>query len=79
MTGPLDITWNLNYTRKNQEVFRPPLGDGVLHTELIGIEVNSSPGLESIESVTGKDVAGMVMEFIEKNARPNNTRTKGKG
>jgi len=43
------------------------------------MEVNSSPGLEGIESATGKDVAGMVMEFIEKNARPNNTRTKGKG
>ncbi len=43
------------------------------------MEVNSSPGLEGIEKSTGKDVAGMVYEFIEKNARPNNTRTKGKG
>ncbi len=43
------------------------------------MEVNSSPGLEGIENATGKDVAGMIFEFIEKNARPNNTRTKGQG
>lgn len=43
------------------------------------MEVNSSPGLQGIEEATGKDVAGMVIEFIEKNARPHNTRTKGKG
>ncbi len=43
------------------------------------MEVNSSPGLEGIEHATGKDVAGMIIEFIEKNAKPHNTRTKGKG
>lgn len=43
------------------------------------MEVNSSPGLEGIEKSTGKDVAGMIIEFIEKNAKPNKTRTKGKG
>lgn len=43
------------------------------------MEVNSSPGLEGIERATGKDVAKMVFEHIEKNARPNRTRTKGKG
>lgn len=43
------------------------------------MEVNSSPGLEGIETATNKDVAGMIFEFIEKNARPNNTRTRGKG
>ena len=43
------------------------------------MEVNSSPGLEGIETATGKNVAGMIMDFIEKNAKPNNTRTKGKG
>lgn len=43
------------------------------------LEVNSSPGLEGIESVTGKDIAGMIIEFIEKHARPHKTRTKGKG
>lgn len=43
------------------------------------MEVNSSPGLEGIEGATGKDVAGMIVDFIEKNARPNRTRTRGKG
>jgi len=43
------------------------------------MEVNSSPGLEGIETSTGKDVAGMIIEFIEKNAKPNSTKTKGKG
>lgn len=43
------------------------------------MEVNSSPGLEGIENATGKDIAGMVIDFIEKNARVGNTRTKGKG
>ena len=43
------------------------------------MEVNSSPGLEGIELATGKDIAGMIVEFIEKTAKPHNTRTKGKG
>ena len=43
------------------------------------MEVNSSPGLEGIESATGKDVAGMIIKFIEKNAKPHKTRTKGRG
>ena len=43
------------------------------------MEVNSSPGLQGIETATGKDVAGMMIEFIEKTAKPNKTRTKGKG
>lgn len=43
------------------------------------MEVNSSPGLEGIEKATGKDVAGIVIEFIEKNAKPHKTKTKGKG
>jgi ribosomal protein S6--L-glutamate ligase len=43
------------------------------------MEVNSSPGLEGIEKATGKNVAKMVYDFIEKNAKPNSTRTKGKG
>ncbi|MEQ9509763.1 MAG: 30S ribosomal protein S6--L-glutamate ligase, partial [Alloalcanivorax xenomutans] len=41
------------------------------------MEVNSSPGLEGIESATGKDVAGMVIRFLEKDARPFRTQTKG--
>ncbi|MBK1828912.1 30S ribosomal protein S6--L-glutamate ligase [Haloferula rosea] len=43
------------------------------------MEVNSSPGLEGIEQATGKDVAGKIIEFIEKNAKGGSTRTRGKG
>ncbi|MEM6514247.1 MAG: 30S ribosomal protein S6--L-glutamate ligase [Pseudomonadota bacterium] len=43
------------------------------------MEVNSSPGLQGIENATGKDVAGMIIKFIEKNARQGRTRTRGKG
>ncbi len=43
------------------------------------MEVNSTPGLEGIESATQKDVAGMIIEFIERKAQPHRTRTKGKG
>ena len=43
------------------------------------MEVNSSPGLEGIEKATGKDVAGMIIEFIEKNAKAGKTRTRGEG
>lgn len=43
------------------------------------LEVNSSPGLEGIEHATGKDVAGMIIQFIERNAKPHRTNTRGKG
>ena len=43
------------------------------------MEVNSSPGLEGIEAATKKDVAGLIIEFIEKNARHGKTRTRGSG
>jgi ribosomal protein S6--L-glutamate ligase len=43
------------------------------------MEVNSSPGLEGIEKATGKDVAGMIIAFIEKNRSTGGTRTRGKG
>ncbi|MBM3583416.1 MAG: 30S ribosomal protein S6--L-glutamate ligase [Alphaproteobacteria bacterium] len=43
------------------------------------MEVNSSPGLEGIERATGKDIAGTIIEFIERNAEPNKTRTRGRG
>ena len=43
------------------------------------MEVNSSPGLEGIEAATKKDVASMIIEFIEKNAKQGKTRTRGKG
>lgn len=43
------------------------------------IEVNSSPGLEGIEKATGVNVAGKIIEYIERNAKPGRTRTRGKG
>jgi len=43
------------------------------------MEVNSSPGLEGIEKATEKDIAGMIIAFIERNAGPGKTRTKGSG
>jgi ribosomal protein S6--L-glutamate ligase len=43
------------------------------------MEVNSSPGLEGIETATGKDIAGQIIKFIEQNAASRNTRTRGKG
>ncbi|MCH8501360.1 MAG: 30S ribosomal protein S6--L-glutamate ligase [Aliidiomarina sp.] len=43
------------------------------------MEVNSSPGLEGIESATDKDVATQIITFIEKNAKQHKTRTKGRG
>lgn len=43
------------------------------------MEVNSSPGLEGIETATNKDVAAMVIQFIEKNAALGKTRTRGRG
>ena len=41
------------------------------------MEVNSSPGLEGIETATEKDIASLIIQFIEKNARHGRTRTKG--
>ncbi|WP_435106401.1 30S ribosomal protein S6--L-glutamate ligase [Arhodomonas sp. AD133] len=43
------------------------------------LEVNSSPGLEGIESATGKDIAGNMIQFIEKDGKAGKTRTKGRG
>jgi ribosomal protein S6--L-glutamate ligase len=43
------------------------------------MEVNSSPGLRGIESATGKNVAQMIIEFIEKNAKVGKTKTRGRG
>jgi len=43
------------------------------------MEVNSSPGLEGIEVATDLDIAGMIIQFIEKNSKTSSTRTKGKG
>ncbi|MDK2779559.1 MAG: 30S ribosomal protein S6--L-glutamate ligase [Pseudomonadota bacterium] len=43
------------------------------------MEVNSSPGIQGIEEATGIDVASKIILFIEKNARANRTRTRGRG
>lgn len=43
------------------------------------MEVNSSPGLEGIETSTGKDIAGTIIGFIEKHHSSKKTRTRGKG
>ncbi len=43
------------------------------------MEVNSSPGLEGIEKATGSNVAKVIIEFLEKNAKPGKTKTKGRG
>lgn len=40
------------------------------------MEVNSSPGLEGIEKATGVDVAGKIIEFLEKNAIPGKTQDR---
>jgi ribosomal protein S6--L-glutamate ligase len=31
------------------------------------LEINSSPGLEGIENITNKDIAGQMIECIERN------------
>ncbi|MGH6854912.1 MAG: 30S ribosomal protein S6--L-glutamate ligase [Aestuariivirga sp.] len=43
------------------------------------MEVNSSPGLEGVEKTTSVDVAKAIIVFLEKNAKPGRTRTRGKG
>ena len=43
------------------------------------MEVNSSPGLEGIEAATGKNVAGEIIQFLERNAAHGKTRDRGRG
>ena len=43
------------------------------------LEVNSSPGLEGIETATGKDVAGAIIEYIEKDSQRGANKMRGKG
>jgi len=43
------------------------------------MEVNSSPGLEGIETATGIDVADKIIKFMEKDTRLWNTKTVGRG
>jgi ribosomal protein S6--L-glutamate ligase len=46
------------------------------HHGPVVMEVNSSPGLEGIEKATGVDVAGKIIEFLEKNAALGKTRDR---
>lgn len=43
------------------------------------LEVNSSPGLEGIEKASGVDVAGTIIEFLERNAQRGKTRDRIRG
>lgn len=43
------------------------------------MEVNSSPGLEGIETTSEIDIAALIIEYLENNAEPGLTRTKGSG
>lgn len=43
------------------------------------MEVNSSPGLEGVEHATGIDVAGKIIEVLEKRAQKGTSKTRGKG
>ncbi len=43
------------------------------------LEVNSSPDLRDIERATGKNVASLMIEYLEKHAVRGKTRTKGRG
>jgi ribosomal protein S6--L-glutamate ligase len=43
------------------------------------LEVNSSPGLQGIETITGIDVAGLIIEFIEDNAKHHKSFKRGMG
>ncbi len=42
-------------------------------------EVNSSPGLKGIEAASQKDIAGMMIEFVETKGKKGKTHTRGKG
>jgi ribosomal protein S6--L-glutamate ligase len=55
-------------------------GMDILHVNSgpIVIKVNSSLGLNGIKTATGKYVASMITQFLEKNAKPNNNKIRGK-
>lgn len=46
---------------------------------LLVMEVNFLLGLEGIEVVMGKDIVGMIVEFIEKNVISKRIKICGKG
>lgn len=40
------------------------------------LEVNSSPGLEGVEEVTGVDIASKIIDFVERNAKQKHKKDK---
>lgn len=49
------------------------------HRGPLVLEVNSSPGLEGIEAATGKDIASMIIRYIEKKAKPIGPNSRYQG
>jgi ribosomal protein S6--L-glutamate ligase len=47
------------------------------HRGPVVLEVNSSPGIEGMEAASRVDVAGSIIEFLEKSARRGETGTRG--
>ncbi|MCF6767955.1 30S ribosomal protein S6--L-glutamate ligase [Thiotrichales bacterium 19S11-10] len=43
------------------------------------LEINSSPGLEGIESATGKDIAGIIVDYILKHGKPIDHKSRYQG
>jgi ribosomal protein S6--L-glutamate ligase len=43
------------------------------------MEVNASPGLEGVETTTGLDIAGMMIEYIEQRCKPGFRLKSGAG
>lgn len=43
------------------------------------LEINSSPGLEGIETATQKDIATMIIKYIEKTAKPIGPKSRYQG
>jgi ribosomal protein S6--L-glutamate ligase len=43
------------------------------------VEVNSSPGIEGMEQASGVDLAGVMLDFLERRAACGETRTRGVG
>jgi ribosomal protein S6--L-glutamate ligase len=56
-------------------------GVDILHANSgpVSMEVDSSPGLGGINIATIKDVDSIIIQFLEKNAIPNNNKIRGKG
>lgn len=43
---------------------------------LLVLEVNPCPGLEGIEKITGRDVAGKIIEYVERNIKQRNRKDR---